>query len=222
MDRVRALAGLNGKIMAAYSERTIEALRAALPLRLAIPHLEPALALNLEKEVRKDALVIRRAGDAITDGMPVAPETVQELFDATADIDRLFLERLRLFPVRIVIRYDDVAPVRMQRIERLLGAAHRILGSWGAHRGLRAALNASYARPDLEQLLREMFRLYALETRALSRSVRLPVLLTPLRERVAHSLLTIMDDVASTLSADLARIAYQPRSPGMPISTSPS
>jgi hypothetical protein len=37
-----------------------------LPLRLAIPHFEPVLALNLDKEVRKDALVIQRAGDART------------------------------------------------------------------------------------------------------------------------------------------------------------
>jgi hypothetical protein len=32
-----------------------------LPLRLALPHLEPVLALNVGKEVEKDTLVIRRA-----------------------------------------------------------------------------------------------------------------------------------------------------------------
>jgi len=43
-------------------------LRAALPLRLALPALEPFLAENVAKEVRKDALVIRRAGEALAPG----------------------------------------------------------------------------------------------------------------------------------------------------------
>jgi hypothetical protein len=38
----------------AFSRRTIVALRAALPMRLALPHLEPVLMLNVGKEVEKD------------------------------------------------------------------------------------------------------------------------------------------------------------------------
>jgi hypothetical protein len=59
MERAHALASLNVGILAAYSRRTIESLRAALPLRLPLRHLEPVLALNVGKDVRKDALAIR-------------------------------------------------------------------------------------------------------------------------------------------------------------------
>jgi hypothetical protein len=57
MDRSDALALLNRKILEAYSRRTINTLRAALPLRFALPHIEPVLASNVAKEMKKDALV---------------------------------------------------------------------------------------------------------------------------------------------------------------------
>ena len=209
MDRTHVLAALNGKIMAAYSRRTIKALRAALPLRLALPHLEPVLALNLDKEVRKDALVIGCAGEALTAGSPPGREAIRQLFDATRAVDRMFLERVGAFPVRIVIPYEEIAPVRMERIERLLRAAYRILAAWRTGVGLRAALRATYPQPDLNRLLHEMLRLYAIETNSLSRSVRLPALLTPLRERVAQSVFTIMNEVATGLTAELVRMVYR-------------
>jgi hypothetical protein len=47
-------------------------------------------------------------------------------------------------------------------------------------------------------------RLYALETRVLSRSVQLPALLVPLRERIAQSLYESMSDVARRLAGELS------------------
>ncbi|MDH3288865.1 MAG: hypothetical protein OEP48_14245 [Betaproteobacteria bacterium] len=210
MDRVRALAFLNGKILVTYSRRTVDSLRAVLPLRLVLPHLEPALARNVEKEVRKDALVIRCAGEALASGSPPGQAAVRRLFDATKAIDQDFLEGVDAFPVRIAIRYEDIAPVRLQRIECLLEAAHRILAAWRAGVGLRAALGATYPQPDLERLLHQLLRLYAVETRAISRSVRLPGLLAPLRELAAERLFDVMNEWAWRLAAELARGVYHP------------
>ena len=67
MKPAHSLARLNGRILNAYSRRTAAALRAALPLRLALPHLEPVLALNVDKEVQKDRLVILRAPSRVYD-----------------------------------------------------------------------------------------------------------------------------------------------------------
>ena len=83
MKQARSLARLNGRILATYSRRTTTALRAALPLRLALPHLEPVLALNVEKEVEKDRLVILRArelaGAATPDWNALLPQLLQLL-----------------------------------------------------------------------------------------------------------------------------------------------
>ncbi len=209
MDRVEALARLNRRMLEEYSRRTTDALRAALPVRLALPHLEPVLALNVTKEAHKDALVIRCAAAALASGSPPGRTTVQRLFEETKSIDRTFLDRVGMFPVGIVIRYEDVAPVRTQRIERLLFSAYRILGAWRTADGLRTALRASYPQPELERELYDMLKLYALETNALSRSVRLPALLTPLRERLARGMYGVMNAAAVQLARDLSRVVYR-------------
>jgi hypothetical protein len=52
-------------------------------------------------------------------------------------------------------------------------------------------------------------KLYALETSALSRSVRLPAVLTPLRERLARGLNNVMNAAAMQLASDLSRVVYR-------------
>jgi hypothetical protein len=209
VDRPGALAVLNRRILEAYSQRTIDTLRAALPLRIALPHLEPVLARNVAKETQKDALVIRRAGATLAAGRQPDREAMSGLLEATQDIDRAFLAQVGMLPIRIVIPYHEVAPIRMQRIERLFAAACRIIGAWGIERGLRAAVQESYPRAELERLLGDLMRLYALETRVLSRSVQLPALLVPLRERIAQSLHEIMNDIARRLAGELSVAVFR-------------
>jgi hypothetical protein len=212
VDAARVLASANGRILRAYSRRTIEALRASLPLRLALPHLEPTLALNVGKEVCKDTLVIRRAADCAAAGRVPGRDDLQQLYEASKQIDREFVERSEAFPVGIVVRYDVIASVRLARIERLLGAACRILEACQREAGMRAALRASFSQADLERLLRELLRLYAEETQLVSHAARLPQLLVPAREKITQKLLHTMGEVAARLASDLSRAIYHPRS----------
>lgn len=209
MDRSDALVALDRKILDAYSRRTTNALRAALPLRIALPHIEPVLARNVAKEMQKDALVIRRAGEALSVGLPPNGEALRRLLEATKEIDRAFLTQVGSLPLRIVIPYEEIMPIRMERIERLSGAAYRVLDAWQRQSGIRAAMRASYPRAELERLLLDLLQLYALETRILSRSVRLPMLLAPVRERIAQSLQGIMNDTAKRLAAELTSVVYR-------------
>lgn len=209
LKRTHVLAGLDRRILEAFSRRTVDALRATLPVRLALPHIERVLALNVAKEAQKDALVIRSGVEALAAGAPPRRETVARLLDETKKIDRAFLDRIGGFPVGVRIRYDEVAPVRAQRIERLLSATYRILDAWQTARGIRAALRAAYPQPEFERDLHEMLKLYAQETHALSRSVRLPLLLTPLREQLAGGLHRIMNTAALQLARDLSRVVYR-------------
>jgi hypothetical protein len=151
--------------------------------------LEPFLAENVAKEIRKDALVIRRAGEA------PAPGTAREILAAARAIDREFLERIGGFPVRIEIPYERIEPLRLRRVELGLDTARRILEAWRQGRRMRDA----FEREALERRLLEMLQLYAEETQALSHAVRLPGLLAPLRERVAQRLREAMTRAARTL-----------------------
>lgn len=216
MNHVHAMAALNRKVLEVYSQRTTDKLRTAMPLRVALPSLESFLAMNVAKEVRKDALVINRVGENVAHGIQPSRETAGQLFDATKEIDREFLSRAGRFPIGIVIPYDEIAPLRTQRIDKLLTAAYRILdagrvvnGVRGV-RGNRPAIRSVYSRAEFERLLQDLLRLYALETRALSRSLRLPALLVPLRERLAKSLYDIMNDTATRLAQELAGCVFRP------------
>lgn len=180
--------------MREFSRRTVERLRAALPLRLALPALQPFLAENVEKEIRKDALVIRRAG-----GAP-APGEAREILAAARDIDREFLARVGAFPVRIDIPYARIEPLRLRRIELGLDGARRILEAWREGRKAREAFGAG----ERARLVHEMLRLYAEEAQALSQSVRLPGVLAPLRWRLEAALREAMLQAASSLARAVA------------------
>ena len=197
--RARALARLNRALLEAFSRRTTGALRAALPLRLALPHLEPLLVRNVSKEARKDARVIERAGRA----------SLAELLAEARRIDGEFLAGVGRLPIRIVIPYAEIEPLRARRIALLGDAAQRVLEAWLPGRRLRAALRACFTRGELEQLLREDLRLYAMETLALSRALRLPAILRPAREAIAERLYAIMQASAGELARAAAAGAFR-------------
>ena len=159
--------------------------------------LEQVLALNLAKEVRKDTIVIRAAAAPADAGLDV-------LVERTKSIDRDFLRRVARFPVEIVIRYEEIEPVRRRRIERLFAAAQRVLAAWAPGQGAREALCAAFPGAQLEALLHELLSLYGEETLALSRSVRVPTLLRPLRDAAARRLVGIMDSVSARLAKEAA------------------
>jgi hypothetical protein len=205
----RALARLDRRILRAYSARTTETLRGIVPLRVALPHLERFLARNVAKEIEKDDRVIRRAAEA--PGVPGAPgrDVLEGLFAATQQIDREFLSAAGGFPVGIVLRYDQIAPIRLRRIERLFEASTRILEARREQTSLRSALRSCYAQADVERLVREILWLYSQEVLVLSRSVRLPALIGPIREMVAQRLVQVMNEAAAHLAARAARAVYR-------------
>ena len=209
MDRAGALSILNAKVLAAFSGRTVDALRRAAPLRIALPYIEPALALNVAKEARKDALVIRQAATAALVGQPVPREIVATLFRDTKAIDDDFLVSTEAMPLRVVIRYDEIEPLRTKRIRYVLDTAYRICVAWQRGGRLRDALRSAYERTDFELVLSIILDLYAQETRVLSRSVRLPAVLAPLRERAAKHLASVMSEAGIRLASELARGLYQ-------------
>jgi hypothetical protein len=212
MHRARLLAELNRQILEAYSRRTTAALRARLPLPMALPWLDRLLLSNVAKEVRKDARVIATAAHAAKTRQPTDEAMVSALLKTTQEIDRDFLANAR-GPLEIPIRYEAVNPVRIQRIRRLLEASNRLCGVWSPRRKLRTALAETFPDADLERLLFELMLLYARETQVLGESVRMPALLSPLRRRVLAGLFETMEKTAAALSREAAGRLRQPKLP---------
>jgi hypothetical protein len=184
-------------VLREFSRRTTGALRDALPrpLRVALPVLEPFLAENVAKEIRKDTGVIARAAQALRAGAPPGPEVARSLLADARDIDRAFLARMGDFPARIEIAYPRIEPLRLRRVELGLATAYRALGAWRGHR----RLGDEFRPGEYPDILRTLLRLYTEETLALSDSVRLPGLLQPIRQRLADRVAKAMLAAAESL-----------------------
>jgi hypothetical protein len=207
--RVRALACANRALLVAYSHRTLIALRGYAAARAVLAHIEPLLALNVDKEARKDSLVISASAKALAAGATPGAAETRRLMDEARSIDREFLQRAAALPIGLMIRYEDIAATRRERIERLLAMARRILEIWRDGQGMRKVLRTAYERNVLEREVNALLRLYAQETHALSHSVRMPFFLAPLRDRMAASLNRIMQSAGASLARDLSRLIYE-------------
>jgi hypothetical protein len=184
---------LNARLLRTYSRRCVAGLHLPLPLRIAARHLEPLLALNVEKEARKDALVI---GAAHRSEIPA-------LLLRAREIDREFVARLERLPLlSLDIRYGELEPIRRGRMERLRAAAETLLQApW---RGMRLAARVCYGPAEFEALLCEHLGLYAAEVQALGRAVRPAALLAPVHVRLRRS----MEREARALAQDVTRLLY--------------
>ena len=172
-----------------------------------LPAIEPLLAENVAKEIRKDALVIRCAAQALASGTPPGAQDSQRLLADAREIDRQFLDCAAGLPLRLDIPYTRIEPLRRQRIERGLDLAYRFLAAWRAGGRLRDALPAE----ALEQRLVEMLTLYCEETAVLGRGVRATGPLAALRGRATQGLREIMILVASRLARETALAVHRPR-----------
>jgi hypothetical protein len=204
VNRAAILSAANRHLLESYSRRTAAVLQAALPVPIALPWLERLLAENVAKEVRKNSLVIARAASAVDAGQQSDESMVAALLAAARNIDREFLAGMGGAPLIIRIPYDQIEPIRRQRIERLLESSVRVLGAWQGRRCLRAVLDQTCPGVELGRLLFNLLKLYADETRVLGEAVRLPRLLVPLRQRVVGNLYRVMQDVAGQLATEAA------------------
>ena len=205
MRQARLLAEWNRRLLVAYSRRTTAALQARLPLPSALPWLDRLLLSNVDKEVRKDAGAIAAAVRAVRAGVPIDDALVEQLLVRAAEIDRDFLAGAARTPLEIPLRYAAINPVRRARIRLVLESTHRLCASWSPRCKLDCALSAVMPAAVLEQRVFDMLTSYAQETRILGESVRMPLLLMPLRRRVLSGLVGIMETTARELARETAR-----------------
>lgn len=141
--------------------------------------------------------MIAQAGAALAAGARPGADAARELLAAARVVDREFIGRVGAFPVRIRPRYERIEPLRRQRIELALETAWRVLQAW--RDGVR--VREAFAAGEIEGRVFDMLKLYTRETLALSDSVRLPGILSPLRERIARRLEDAMLRAARALTA---------------------
>jgi hypothetical protein len=196
-------------MLQAFSQRTVEGLKSHTLFRLALPPFQSFLDINLSKEVEKDRTVITRAFELHQSAIQPGPDHVAALLQEARKIDQTFLRNATVVPIDIQIQYQDIEQYRQQRIELLLQTSYRIFNQWQDVNSFRKAIYGLYNEKQFQDLLHNLLRLYARETRMLSRSVRLPSLLSLARDSVTQTITDVMQQVAEVLARSLARSVYR-------------
>lgn len=200
---------MNRQMMHAFSRRTAEGLATSMLFRRALPAFDSFLDLNVRKEVDKDRLAISAAGTARRAGGSPGDVDIGELLESARAIDEVFLRRATWFPISINLRYEDLEPIRRSRIELLVTAAYRVIAQWEETPRFRRAIVGVYSEEQFRALLRELLRLYGMETRLLSDSVRVPFVLARARSTLARIIYAVMEDAAERLAGEIARDVYR-------------
>ncbi|GBE10020.1 hypothetical protein BMS3Bbin12_00534 [bacterium BMS3Bbin12] len=209
MNRADLLCTMSRVMMEAFSRRTVEGLKSYTLFRLALPPFQAFLNINVGKEVEKDRLVILRAAELHRSGTEPDPAHVAALLQQAREIDQTFVRKAATFPIDIRIQYRDIEHYRQQRIELLLQTSYRILTQWQGVSSFRAAVNKLYDEAQFRELLHDILRLYAMETRMLSRSVRIPHLLSLARDAVTRTITDVMERESEALAKSLAHVVYR-------------
>ncbi len=211
MNRVKVLCAMDRVMMETFSRRTVAGLKGHTLFRLTLPAFQSFLDVNVGKEVEKDRMVIARAARIRQSGTEPGPTHVADLLQEARQIDQSFLRKTTAFPINIQIRYQDIERYRQQRIELLLQASYRILTQWQAGCSFRAAVNALYNEAQFRDLILDILRLYAMETRMLSRSVRIPHLLSLARDAATRTIRNVMEQQADAVAKSLTHTVYRRR-----------
>ena len=84
-----------------------------------------------------------------------------------------------------------------------------MLAPWQSTPRFRIAAATAYTREQFETALREILHLYALETKMLSNSVRIPQLFTLVRDKLTGTIYSVMETIADELASELTRKVYR-------------
>ncbi len=209
MNRVNVLCAMNRVMMEAFSQRTVQGLKGYTLFRSVLPAFQSFLEINVGKEVEKDRRVIAQAAKVHQSGTEPGPGHVAALMQEAREIDQAFVRNAAVFPIDIQIQYQDIEHYRQQRIGLLLQTSYRILVQWQDVRSFRAAVNELYSETQFRDLLHDILRLYAMETRMLSLSVHISRLLTLARDAVTQTIINVMEQEADALANSLAHTVYR-------------
>ena len=210
MDKVKLLCAIDRYMLEEFSRRTMQGVRQHTLFRLMLGPLHAFLDLNVNKEVEKDRHVILHAASLVeSDKFPTRQDT-QHLLELARDIDRAFLRQAGIFPVDLDIRYQEIEPIRQQRMQSLLTESHQLFREWQTKSSLRKAMAALYDAPQFAKLLFDILHLYSLETKLLSHAVRLPGVLAIARESMAQTVYVVMETVARQLAEELSIRIFRP------------
>ena len=208
MDKVGELCSRDKDLLYEFSKRTLKRLSSRSPLLLPLPIFQKYMDMNVMKEVEKDRLIVEHAAAVFSGGREIGPEDVDEVFETTKDVDRVYVRRLSIPSLSIKVRYEDIAEIRKQRIDYLSRAVFSLLSAWKDAESFEDAVKKTYSAEGFREAITEILHLYNIETRKLNRSIKLIPPFHMAMEAFAEALFRTMEEVAKDMVDGCAKRIY--------------
>ncbi|HUI46813.1 MAG TPA: hypothetical protein VL122_12615 [Nitrospirota bacterium] len=205
MNKVDILCDKDRILMEDFSRLSLIRMSSHTTLLGSLPFFSTYQDTNVKKEVDKDRLIIREAARAFEAGRPVCDLDLEDIFEKTKEVDKVFLNKLLIAPFTLSVRYSDFADIRIQRIWLISRTVYALLAHWPEGGSFIDAVRNAYPEKKFKDVLAEILHLYNEETRMLSKSIRH---LGPFRSVVGtytDALYRSMEDVKE----DITRSAVQ-------------
>ncbi|GAB4390593.1 MAG: hypothetical protein Kow0025_23700 [Thermodesulfovibrionales bacterium] len=209
VDPVSALCQWDRGLLRDFDSRSVAELKRHCPaVRALMPFLADFREANIQKEADKDRLIIEKSAEAHLGGS--GGVDAEEIFEMTRDLDRAFVRKLSRARLSVRLDYEEIRPLRTERIALLSETVGRLLGGWDGSGALADAARRAFTRKGLESSVFHILRLYSQETRALSRSMRLPLFFGLAAGALSRQLYEAMEAVSAELASETAAAVFGP------------
>jgi len=178
---------------------------------LSLPFFSTYYDANVRKEVDKDRLIIEEAAHAFEAGRPVCDLDLEDIFERTKTVDKAFVDHLMIPSFSLVVRYGDIADVRIQRIWRISRVVYDLLKRWPDGASFVDAVRSAYREAEFRDILLEILHLYNQETRMLTHSLKLLPPLNKAMNSFAETLFQAMEETATAITDGYTHTLYGDR-----------
>lgn len=209
MDRAGILCAHDKGMLLEFSRRSVEHLSGRSILFLPLPFFHAYMDANVGKEIEKDRLIIEHAAAAFDAGTGICDEDVEDIFEKTKAVDKKFLRKVSIPSLSIKVRYDDISEIRKQRIKYLAGKVVDILHVWDDDATFSDAVKKTCTDKLFREAVVRILHLYNLETRMLSRSIRLFAPLHSAVEAFADALFDVMEEVTEEMADECTKKIFK-------------
>src|SRR5512135_3339147 len=144
MDKVAILCDKDRILMEDFSRQSLNRMSNRTTLLGSLPFFSAYQDANVKKEVDKDRLIIREAAVAFETEKPVCDLDLEEIFEKTKEVDKVFLNKLLIAPFTLSVRYSDFADIRIQRIWLIAKTVYALLANWPEGASFTDAVKKAY------------------------------------------------------------------------------
>lgn len=209
MDKVNLICRKNTTMMHEFSKRCIFSLKTHFMFKMFFSLIQDFLEENVLKEIEKDELIIKHTAAVFDDGNDVDKVDVDGIFQKTRDIDRNFINKVSLLPLLIDIRYDDIKDIRKKRIKIMSRTVFDLLSHWKDSTPFVNIIRGAYTEEHFKEIITEILRLYSLETKILSKSVKLIPPVNIAKKFFTTTISNTMEEIIEGLAYDFTKKVFR-------------